>query len=293
MNEIEILTFKKGEEFAVAPDRKTKHPGTPKFSPLTRLAEQLPKHDFQAFSRNIVNRLWFLMMGRGLVEPLDLHHSGNPPSHPKLLDLLGKEFVAHQFDIKWLLRELALTQTYQRSSLMPEGATSVPPEYFIVAIERPVSAEQLLTSTLSATGEYARLASVTKTAVKDSSDEEATVLTLDDYRSKFITIFGNGAREPEIQFNPSVKSALFVLNDSMLLDLLKSRPGNLVDRLSKLTESKAVAEELFLTVLNRQPDKEELLEIDNFLTKHAGDRGKAIGHLAWALIASTEFCVNH
>ena len=55
-------------------------------------------------------------MGRGLVHPLDMSHDGNPPSHPELLDLLAAEVAAHQFDVRWLLRELVLSQTYQRSS---------------------------------------------------------------------------------------------------------------------------------------------------------------------------------
>ena len=75
----------------------------------------------------MANRLWFLLLGRGLVHPLDLHHSDNPPSHPELLDLLAEEFAAHDFDIKWLLREIALSKTYQRSSVMPSGESKVPP----------------------------------------------------------------------------------------------------------------------------------------------------------------------
>ena len=59
--------------------------------------------------------------GRGLVHPLDLHHGENPPSHPELLDLLAREFVAMGFDVKAFLRELALSRTYQRSSEPPPG----------------------------------------------------------------------------------------------------------------------------------------------------------------------------
>ena len=83
-------------------------------------------------SRNSVNRLWFVMMGRGLVHPLDQFHADNAPSHPELLDLLAQEFVAHKFDVRWLLRELALSQTYQRSSVLPPGSTTAPaPELFL------------------------------------------------------------------------------------------------------------------------------------------------------------------
>ena len=75
---------------------RRRSPGVPKFSPLAMLAEELPAPDNPDFTRNIGNRLWFLLMGRGLVHPLDLHHTDNPPSHPELLDLLAKEFVGPQ-----------------------------------------------------------------------------------------------------------------------------------------------------------------------------------------------------
>ncbi len=83
--EVEIPTFKKGEEFLVPPDRKKRTPGVPKFSPLSELATGLAARENAVFIRNIVNRLWFSMMGRGLVEPLDLQHADNLPTHPELL----------------------------------------------------------------------------------------------------------------------------------------------------------------------------------------------------------------
>ncbi len=81
------------------------------YRPRLLLSRNLPTSDNDLFVRNSVNRLWFLMMGRGLVHPLDLHHADNPPSHPQLLDLLAKEFANRQFDVKWLLREIALSKS--------------------------------------------------------------------------------------------------------------------------------------------------------------------------------------
>ena len=64
--------------------------------PAGQLAAQLATPDNTQFRRNIANRLWALMMGRGLVHPLDLDHTANPPSHPELLDLLADELAAHE-----------------------------------------------------------------------------------------------------------------------------------------------------------------------------------------------------
>ncbi len=275
--EIEIPMIKKGDEYAKPPDKKTQSPGLLRFSPLEKLAEQLPTSENEAFNKNIANRLWFVMMGRGLVHPLDLHHSDNPPSHPELLDLLAKEFVAHKYDIKWLLRELALSQTYQRSSILPKGQVPAP-ESFLTAQEKRLSAEQLLWSMLEAVAERERVQ-------KDSKEADALL-------QKFVKAFGNPRRDPEDDFNPSLKAALFLQNDDTVIGWLAPKPGNLIHRLWQLADDK-VAEELYLTVLTRRPSDDERAEVAKYLNKHQARRDTALGHLAWALLASTEFGVNH
>jgi len=275
-NEIVLPELKKGEEYLRKPNPRVKDFGQVRFSLLAQLAEQLPRPDNADFSRNMVNRIWFLLMGRGLVHPLDLHHKGNPPSHPELLDLLAKEFVVHKFDIRWLIREVALSQAYQRSSLLPPGQERFVPESFLTAHEKRLSAEQLLASMLTATGEL------------EKQDKPQDIL-----KAKFLKAFANPLREPEDEISPSLKAALFVLNDEAVLGLLAPRAGNLVDRLEKITEADKAAEDLYLSILSRLPSAEERSEVTAYLTKHAAGRPAALARLAWALLASTEFGVNH
>jgi hypothetical protein len=269
---LEIPTFPKGMEFQTPPDRKTNEPGVPKFSTLAALAERLPKAGNKAFTRNAVNRLWFAFMGRGIVHPLDLHHAANPPSHPELLDLLADEFAVHQFDVKWFLRELALTKTYQRTSLMPAGQGPPGAEYFAVALERRLTAEQLLGATVAATGTEPKQA--------------------DALRPKFLKAFANQPREPEDEIAPSLKAALFVLHDASVLDLMKPKAGNLVERAAKLDDA-AAADELYLAILARKPSDAERAAVVAVLAKHKEKRAEAVGRAAWALVASMEFGVNH
>jgi hypothetical protein len=269
---LDVPTFPKGMEFAEPPDKKTGSPGVPKFSTLAAISERLPTAANPDFARNMANRLWFVLMGRGLVHPLDLHHSRNLGSHPELLDLLAKEFVAHQFDMKWLLRELALTKTYQRSSLVPAGAEPPDPAYFAVALEKRLTAEQLLLSTIAATG----------------ADPKAA----DVLRPKFVKAFANQPREPEDEIAPSLKAALFLLHDEAVLSLVRPVAGNLVDRLAKLPDGQ-VAEELYLSLLSRRPTADEAATAAAVLRKAAAKRADAVGRLTWALLASMEFGVNH
>ncbi len=112
----------KGGEYKVKPDKKNKKlRPIPTYSRRAALAELFAKGDNLQFRRNIVNRLWAHMMGCGIVEPVDFHHSDNPPTHPELLDLLANEFAAMQFDMRAFLRELALTRAYQRGFDLPNS----------------------------------------------------------------------------------------------------------------------------------------------------------------------------
>jgi len=87
----------------------------PKYSRRQKFAELATGGQNRMFNENIANRLWGYMLGRGLVSPPDLRHSSNPPTHPELLKVLGERFAAMNFNVPAFLREIALTQVYQRA----------------------------------------------------------------------------------------------------------------------------------------------------------------------------------
>jgi len=118
--QIDEPAIKAGEEYKVKPDKKKKNlRPIPSYSRREQLARLIRGGKNRAFARNMVNRLWLHVMGRGLVEPVDFHHSDNPPSHPELLEALVDQFVATKFDIRSFVRELALTRTFARSVDLP------------------------------------------------------------------------------------------------------------------------------------------------------------------------------
>ena len=102
--------FPPGDEYRVKPAAGVL--AVPKHSRRVMLASIATDGSNRAFNENVANRLWAMMMGRGLVHPVDLRHPANPPSHPELLGLLGEEIAALKFDVKPFLRELALTGAY-------------------------------------------------------------------------------------------------------------------------------------------------------------------------------------
>lgn len=114
--QLEEPKFKPGEEYVVAPAKEVRH--VPKYSRRLQLAAQIVPTN-KPFNRNIANRLWGQMLGRALVEPVEFQYEANPPSNPQLLEMLADEFAAMKYDIKGFLREIALTQAYQRALDMP------------------------------------------------------------------------------------------------------------------------------------------------------------------------------
>ncbi|MEX0677364.1 MAG: DUF1549 domain-containing protein [Pirellulales bacterium] len=110
------------ERYVVAPDKDKKVRPLPKYSRRAQLAALATSGTSAAFNRNLANRLWAHMMGRGLAHPLDVQHSGNPAVQSELLALLADELVRMKFDVKAFLRELALSRSYQRSSEEPDAA---------------------------------------------------------------------------------------------------------------------------------------------------------------------------
>jgi hypothetical protein len=102
----------KGEEYQVKPAPNVRP--IPKLSRRAELAERATRGN-RAFQKNIVNRVWAMLMGRGLVDPVDMQHRGNPPLNAAVLDLLADEFAAHHYDLRWLIGELVMTRAYQRS----------------------------------------------------------------------------------------------------------------------------------------------------------------------------------
>jgi hypothetical protein len=250
---------------------------------------------------NSVNRFWFLMMGRGLVHPLDMLHDQNPPSHPQLLKLLADEFVAHKFDVQWLLRELALSKTYQRSSILPEGVAAVdaPPHSYRVANAKGLTPEQTAWSMMRATGVLDQVvktprAEDSKFTFKDYINGRIPAPdNLSDTMLLFVSVFGNPPGEAEVEFQPSMGQALFLMNEQLVLDWLKPSDVTLVGRLEKEADPKKIADELYVNILSRFPNAEESADVVSFLDENKDRRGEALGQYAWAMLTSAEFKLNH
>jgi hypothetical protein len=141
-----------GEEYQVNPADGVI--AAPRFSRRLKLASLATGGSNRAFNENIGNRLWAVMMGRGLVHPPDLHHPANPASHPELLKLLADELVAGKFNVRSFLREVALTKVYQQTMDLPPDDGSFPRDLDAKLADEKARAERLEASAEAARNTY-------------------------------------------------------------------------------------------------------------------------------------------
>jgi hypothetical protein len=276
----------KGKEYTVAPAPNVKP--VPTHSRRALLAGAVTSAENKAFARNIVNRMWAMMLGRGIVHPVDLDHGNNPPSHPELLNELAAEFVAHKYDLKWLVREIALSEAYQRSSENPAGLDDPPADRYLVAIMKPLTAEQFAYAAMQATGHT----DAERAALGAKGTEQQLDARLAPRMGPFRGMLGRGVDPTADGFTATLDQTLFVKYGSAVRTLLTPRAGNLTDRLNKINNPDAVADELFAAVLSRRPTADERKDVADAL-KTTTDRGKTINEMVWALVASAEFRFNH
>ena len=277
--------FDKGQEYVKAVPKGER--GIPKFSRRALLADQIVGKNNPRFARATVNRFWFFLMGRGIVEPVEYDHPANPPSHPELLQMLSDDFRASNHDVKALVRAIVLSDAYQRSSELPKGKDA-DPKAFAVASIRAMTPEQFAWSLMQATG-------VIAAERKAKGTEAAIYAKLAGQVAPFVNLFGTlpGDAAFNQDYEATLDQTLFLTNGQALRDWLTARPGNLVERLNTQKDGAAVAEDLYLSVLTRMPTDEERKEVVDYLARRSADRLPALQDLAWALLTSAEFRFNH
>ena len=153
------------------------------------LAEWLTRRDNPLFARVYVNRVWQHLFGVGLVPtPDDFGFTGEPPSHPQLLDHLASTFIADERSTKKLIRRIMLTRTYQLSTRPGAAAQSTDPENRLLSgmNRRRLDAESLRDAILSVSGRL-DLATGGPAVRPDASEFEYRFDT--DRRSVYIPVF--------------------------------------------------------------------------------------------------------
>ncbi|MEW4528862.1 DUF1549 domain-containing protein [Maioricimonas sp. JC845] len=247
-------------------------PQVPRFSRreqfVTRIADGHP-----LIARAFVNRMWAILLGRGIVHPFDEMDSTHEPSHPELLDWLAQDFRDSGYDIRRLARMIVLSRPYGLGSRRPDGVDD--PALFAWYLERPLTAEQLARSM--------------QVALHGSFRNDHPLFR--QLRRTFPEVLPDtvGTR---------IDAALFLSNNPAVTTLISDsrEPSHLVPRIRQLESPTEQVSLLTETLFGRPPTEEEIAQIAGYV-ETAGDdepaQRRRWEQVVWALLTSAEFRFNH
>jgi hypothetical protein len=253
------------------------------------LAKWLTTESHRWLARNVANRYWGYLLGKGLVNPIDDLRETNPATNPELLDALAGTFVASGYDLKALLRAILTSRVYQLSAVATLD-NRLDQAFFSHYTIKRLTAEQLLDGIDAATGTIEKFA-------RQPAGTRAIALPDTNYASFFLDTFGRPMRaiacECERSSDPNLSQALNLMNGDLVNRKLLQTGGRLSRMLSdpKLTEA-ALVRRLYLLTFNRPPSP---IEIERAKAVFADTPNRAAGaqDLFWALLNSKEFLFNH
>ena len=252
------------------------------------LAEWVTAKDNPFFARSTANRFWSYFLGRGIIDPVDDIRASNPPCNPALLDALTKDFIDHNFDLRYLMRTITNSRTYQASMATNEW-NAKDGENFSHAIPRRLSAEELMDGLTLATG--------VRPVFPDVPPETKAEQLPDPHVGKdgFLDLFGRPLRESacecERRADLSLPQALNLVNGQTISDAVSDANGRIAKGILAGKSDHDLIEEMYLSSFSRPPTAPEYETATKYLS--AGSRAARAQDLLWALVNSKAFLYNY
>src|SRR5579884_920917 len=218
------------------------------------LADWMASKDNPFFAKSVANRVWFHLMGKGIVDPVDDFRDSNPSANDELLDALAKDFADHHFDVKHLIRVIMTSRTYQLSA-QANDLNRDDGKYFSHAVTKLLTAEQLLDAICAVT-------EVPEKFTGMPAGTRAVQLPDGDPNHPFLKTFGQPARELpcecEREGDSNLAQALQLINGPTVNDKLRNANNRIGRLLARKLPDRAVLDELYLATLSRLPTEEDV-----------------------------------
>ncbi len=257
-----------------------------------RLVSWLTRPENPYFARSTVNRVWYHLFDRGIVEPVDDFRDTNPPSNPELLDQLAAEFVQSGYRIKPVLRLILNSSTYQldaRPIAKQSRLAANADPYFTHAVPRMLTAEQLLDAVCEVIG-------VPEEFPGYPRGTRAIELAEGAIEHPFLKAFAKPVRDVTCECaredDPSLSQVIQLLNNRGIVENLKSSASHVSALLASGKSDDEVAEQIYLLTLSRRPTTSERDLVRAHVAK-VGDRKLGFYDLQHALLNSNEFLLRH
>ncbi|QDV36339.1 DUF1549 domain-containing protein [Tautonia plasticadhaerens] len=241
------------------------------------------------FAKAMVNRIWYHLMGRGIVDPVDDFRESNPPASAELLQALADDLVAHGFDAKRAIRLILNSRVYQLSS-RPNAFNEEDNRYFSHAMVRLMMAEQMLDSACLATG-------VPEGLFYLPPGSRAAQVPDGELVHPFLRDFGQPARadacECERGTDTTLGQALQLIGGRTLHGKVIARENRIGALIESGADDDTLVETLFLATLSRYPGTQERELAVSELAARPSDRRQSAEDLLWTLMNHPEFLFQH
>jgi hypothetical protein len=268
----------------------------PTQDPREVFADWLLKPNNPWFARCVANRVWFWLLGRGIIHEPDDIRPDNPPSNPQLLAYLEREVRSSRYDLKKIYRLILNSNTYQLSSI-PRTTSTKAEAHFASYPLRRLDAEVLADALCQITGtteDYSSLIPEPYTFIP--AGERSIALADGSITSAWLEMFGRPPRDTglatERDNRPTAAQRLEMLNSSHIRNKIERS-----EKLRQLARSSRnpldVVVNLYLTILSRYPTAEELKVVNVYAQSDEVKRSEVLIDLAWALVNSAEFQYRH
>jgi hypothetical protein len=265
---------------------------------LQQVAAWMSAPENSRFAATQANRIWFQLMGRGIVDPVDDFRSTNPPSNPELLDALTRHFVESGFQVRPLMRTILNSKTYQSSST-PNETNQGEAHLFARVEPRRLTAEQTLDAITQVIGVPAEFGdhklgtkAVQLAGVRNATHRFAERKIGDD----FLTLFGKPGRQLTCECERTDETTLaqtFELCGGNLIDQLLQSPGGRIAVAMKQGDSdEQIITELYWAALSRGLTPNETSVALKFVRSNP-NRRKALEDVLWALLNSNELLLRY
>ena len=239
------------------------------------------------FARATVNRFWRQLMDRGLVDPVDDFRPTNPPTNPALLDALAHDFAEHHYDIRYLLRTILNSKTYQLSSIPKPTNRDDEIDYSRYYMRR-LTSEQMLDSIVEITG-------VPEKFLAYYPGVRAVNLADGGVPSAFLDMYDRPKRDAakcERNENISLRQAMNMMAGDTVNQKIRSDRGTLARMIAEGRTDDEIVEHFYLAALGRYPSAREK-DMCHTAVAQASARRAGLENVVWALLDGNEFLYNH
>jgi hypothetical protein len=249
----------------------------------SQLARWVTARDNPYFARATVNRVWALLLGRPLVEPVD--DLASVDEMPPALPLLAEDFAAHGYDLRRLIQFVVATRVFQLDSAAHFEITDAHEKAWAAFPMSRLRPEQ----------------------VARSIDQASSITTLDQDshilwriiraagENEFIKRYGDTGEDEFDARGGTIPQRLLLMNGALVKEKTKAELLTASGQIGMMAATDRAAVEIaYLGVLTRRPTSEERAYFEKRLHDSTGDeRQRGMEDLYWTLLNSTEFSWNH